>query len=35
VKRWWSPLTTFLLEELEWFTGEGREQEDNITLVTL
>jgi serine phosphatase RsbU (regulator of sigma subunit)/predicted ester cyclase len=27
--------TTFLLEELERFTGEGWEQEDDITLVTL
>jgi serine phosphatase RsbU (regulator of sigma subunit)/predicted ester cyclase len=27
--------TTFLLEELEKFMGEGREQEDDITLVTL
>jgi len=28
-------LTTFLLEELKRFTGEGWEQEDDITLVTL
>ena len=28
-------LETFLLEELERFTGEGWEQEDDITLLTL
>jgi len=28
-------LVDFLLEELYWFTGEGWEQEDDITLVTL
>ena len=28
-------LSTFLLEELERFVGEGAEQEDDITLVTL
>jgi serine phosphatase RsbU (regulator of sigma subunit) len=28
-------LTAFLLEELERFTGEGWEQEDDITLITL
>jgi len=28
-------LEDFLLEELERFTGEGWEQEDDITLVTL
>jgi hypothetical protein len=28
-------LTVFLLEELERFTGESWEQEDDITLITL
>ena len=28
-------LTTFLVQKLEQFTGEGREQEDDITLLTL
>jgi serine phosphatase RsbU (regulator of sigma subunit) len=28
-------LTAYLVEELERFTGEGWEQEDDITLVTL
>jgi serine phosphatase RsbU (regulator of sigma subunit) len=28
-------LTAILVEELERFTGEGQEQEDDITLLTL